>query len=80
MAVVLLAIGLLVTAVINLLALMQAVFAQSIGLGGGPIWSAIGLVTGPVAMTGLVVAFGLGLADTSGGIASDGVASDTIAA
>jgi hypothetical protein len=79
-AVVLLAIGLLVTTVINLLALTQAAFAQSIGLGGGPIWLAIGLVTGPVAITGLVVAFGLGLADMSGRVASGGVASDTIAA
>jgi hypothetical protein len=79
-AVVLLAIGMLVTTAINLLALTQAAFAQSIGLGGGPIWMAIGLVTGPVAITALVVAFGLGLADASDGVASDRVASDTIAA
>jgi len=74
-AVALLAVGWFVTTVVNLLALSQAAFAQSIGLGAGPIWLVIGLMTGPIAMTGLVVAFGLGLAD-----ASDGVASDTIAA
>jgi hypothetical protein len=65
-AVVLLAIGAFVTAVIELIALSQAAFAQSIGIGGGPIWLAIGLLTGPVAMTAFVVAFGLGLADASG--------------
>jgi hypothetical protein len=34
----------------------------------GAIWTAIYWVTGPVAMTGFVVAFGLGLADPSGTI------------
>ena len=74
-AAVLIAIGSIVSAVIGLLALSQIALAQSIWSGGGPIWLAISLLTGPVAMTALVVAFGLGLADTS-----DGVASDTIAA
>ena len=74
-AVALIAIGSLVTTVITVLALTQSAFAQSIGISGGAIWLVIGLVTGPVAMTALVVAFGLGLADVS-----DGVASDTIAA
>jgi hypothetical protein len=74
-AVALIAIGSLVTTVINLLALTQAAFAQLVEFSAGPIWLAIGLVTGPVAMTALVVAFGLGLADVS-----DGVASDTIPA
>jgi hypothetical protein len=73
-AVALIAIGSFVTTLISLLALSQAAFAQSIGLGAGPVWLAIGLMTGPVATTALVVAFGLGLAE-----ASDGVASDTIA-
>ena len=73
-AVALLAVGWFLTTVIDLLALTQSAFAQSIGLGAGPIWLAIELMTGPVATTALVVGFGLGLAD-----ASDGVASDTIA-
>jgi len=67
-AVALVAIGSFMTTVISVLALSQAAFAQSIGLGAGPIWLVIGLLTGPVAMTALVVAFGLGLADPSGTI------------
>ena len=67
-AMALLAIGSFMTTVISLLALTQAAFAQSLGLGAGPIWLVIGLLTGPIAMTALVVAFGLGLADPSGTI------------
>lgn len=74
-AAVLVAIGSIVSGVMDLLALVQNAFAQSIWTGGAPVWLAIGLLTGPVAMTALVVAFGLGLADVP-----DGVASDTIAA
>jgi hypothetical protein len=74
-AVVLIAIGSIVTAVIGILALTQTALAQSIWSAGAPLWLMISLVIGPVAMTGLVVAFGLGLADVP-----DGVASDTIAA
>jgi hypothetical protein len=39
-----------------------------LAVGEGAIWIVIGFVTGPVAMTGFVVAFGLGLADPSGTI------------
>ena len=39
-----------------------------LAVGAGAIWVVIGFVTGPVAMTGFVVAFGLGLADPSGTI------------
>jgi hypothetical protein len=67
-AVALLAFGAFVTTVLGLLALSQTWFAQWIAIGGGPIWLAIGLLTGPVAMTAFVVAFGLGLADASGTI------------
>jgi hypothetical protein len=69
-AMALLGVGSFVTAVIQLIALSQAAFAQTIGIGGGPIWLAIGLITGPVGLTAFVVAFGLGLADASGRDAS----------
>ena len=51
----------------GLLALVQTAFVQSLWTGGEPIWLAVGLLTGPVAMTALVVGFGLGLADVPAG-------------
>jgi hypothetical protein len=42
-----------------------------IAIGPGPIWLAIVLITGPVAMTAFVVAFGLGLADAPARDASE---------
>ncbi len=55
----------LATASLTLLAI-GSVLLLAVGEGG--LWTVLGFVTGPVAMTGFVAAFGLGLADQSGTI------------
>lgn len=74
-AMVLVAIGSIIAVVTGLFGLAQTVYALP-GAGFlGAVSTGFALVTGPVALTAFVVAFGLGLADTSARIGSPDAAS-----